>query len=156
MAMLFLLDAARLLKHSLSIVFVDYCKSFDSVDRRAILVVLRHYGAPDPVVADVMPLYHGSSAVVSIHFGLTETFYATSRVLQGDTLSPHLFNMLVDYILRQSLVNEDGFTLKPANGHRHPAIILTALAYGDDVLITSDSTNGADKTLRRLQFTHKW
>ena len=79
-------------------------------------------------------------------------FDTTSGVLQGDTLSPHLFILLVDYILRQSLVDEDGFTLKPAYGRRHPAVTLTALSYADDVAITSDSASGAESTLRRLQF----
>ena len=150
--MRFLLDAARTQKRSLTVVFVDYSKAFDSVGRRAIPVELRHYGVPDPVVADVMQLHHGSTAAVSTRFGLTETVDTTSGVLQGDALSPHLFILLVDYILRQSLVDEDGFTLKPANGRRHPAVTLTALAYADDVAITSDSASGAEGTLRRLQF----
>ena len=76
----------------------------------------------------------------------------TSGVLRGDTLSPYLFILLVDYILRQSLVDEDGITLKPASGRRHPAVTLTALAYVDDVAITSDSASGAERTLRQLQF----
>ena len=122
------------------------------MDRRAISVVLRHYGVTDPAVADVMQLYHGSTAAVSTRFELTEAFDTTSGVLQGDTLSPHLFILLVDYILRQPLVDEDGLTLKPANGCRHPAVTLTALAYADDVAITSDSASGAESTLRRLQF----
>ena len=85
-------------------------------------------------------------------FWLTETFDATSGVLQADTLSPHLFILQVDYILRQSLVDEDGFTLKLANGRRHPAVTLSALAYADDVAITGDSASGAESTLRQLQF----
>ena len=42
--------------------------------------------------------------------------------------------------------------LKRANGRRHPAVTLTALAYADDVAITIDSASGAESTLRRLQF----
>ena len=79
------------------------------------------------------------------------TFDTTSGVLHGDTLSPHLLILLVDYILRQSLVDEDGFTLKPAIGRRYPAVTLTALAYADDVAITCDSASGAESALRRLQ-----
>ena len=105
MTLRFLLDSARTQKRSLTVVFVDYSKAFDSVNRRAIPVVLRHYSVPDLAVADVMQLYHGSTAAVSTRFGLTWTFDATSGVLQGDTLSPHLFILLVDYILRQSLVD---------------------------------------------------
>ena len=124
MTLRFLLDAARTQKRSLTVVFADNGKTFDSVDRRAIPVVHRHYGVPDPVVADVMQLYHGSTAAVSTRFGLTEKSDTTSGVLQRDTLSPHLLILLVDYILRQSLVDEDGFTLKPASGRRHPAVTL--------------------------------
>ena len=115
MTLCFLLDAARTQKRSLTIVFVDHSKAFDSVDRRATSVDLRHYGFPDPVVADVMQLYHGSSAAFTTHIRLTETLDTTSDILQGDTLSPHIFILLVDYVLRQSLVNEDGLTHKPSN-----------------------------------------
>ena len=128
----------------MTVVFVDYGKAFDSVDRRAIPVILRHYGVNDPAVTDVMQLFHGTSAAVLTSFGLTETSDTTIGVLQGDTLSPHLFILLVDCILRQSLVDEDGFTLKPANGRRHPAVALTALVYADDVAITSDSASGTE------------
>ena len=151
MTLRFLLDAARTHKRSLSAVFVDYSKASNSVDRRAIQVVLTHYGVPDPVVADVMQLYHGSSVADSTRFGLAETLDAISCVLQGDTLSPHIFILLVDYILKKSHVSEDGYTLKQANGHRHPAITLTALAYASNIAIISDSTSGAERTLRRLQ-----
>ena len=97
-------------------------------------------------------LYHGSTAAVTARFGLAETFDTTSGVLQGDTLSPRLFILLVDFILRQSLVDEDGPTLKPANGRRHLAATLTALAYADDIAITCDSASGGESTLRRQQF----
>ena len=135
MTLRFLLDAARTQKRSLTVVFVDYGKAFDSVDRRAISVVIRHYCVPNATVADVILLYHGSTAAVSTRFGHTEAFDTTIGVLQGGTLSPHLFILLIDCILRQSLVDEDGFTVKPANFRRHPAVTLTALAYADDVAI---------------------
>ena len=152
MTLRFLLDAARSQKRSMTVAFVDYGKAFDSVDGGAIPVVLRHYGVPDPVVADVMQLYHGSTAAVTTSVGHIEAFDTTSGVLQGDTLSPHLFIQLVDYILRQSRVDKDGFTLKPASGRRYPGVRLTALAYADDVAITSESASGAEGTLHRLQF----
>ena len=145
MTLRFLLHAARAQRCSLTIVFVDHGKTFYLVDRRAIPVVLRLYGVPDPVVTDVMQLYHGSTATVSTRFGLTESFDTTSGVLQGDTLSPHLLILLIDYIFRQSLIDEDGFTLNPANVRRYPAVTLTALAYTDDVAITIDSASGVER-----------
>ena len=105
MTLRFLLDAARTQKSSMTVVFFYHSKAIDSVDRRAILVILRHYGIPDPAVADVMQLYHGPTAAVSTRFGRTETFDITSGVLQLDTLSPYLFILLDNYIHRQSLVD---------------------------------------------------
>ena len=67
-------------------------------------------------------------------------------------LPPHHVILLVDNILRQSLVDDDRFTLKPANGRKHPTVKLTALAYADDVTITSYSSSGDERTLRRFQF----
>ena len=103
MTLRFLLDAARTQKRSLTVVFVDFRKAFDS----AVPVVLRHHSVPDPAVTDVMQLYHDSTAAVSTLFGHTDAFDTTSGVLQGGTLSPHLFILLIDYILRQSLIDED-------------------------------------------------
>ena len=145
MMLCFLLDAARIQKRSLTVVSVDYSKAFNSVDRRAIPVVLRHYGVPDPDVADVMQLHHGSTAAVLTRLN-KETFDTTSGLLQGDTLSPHLLIQLVGYIHGQSLVDEDRFILKQANGPTHPAVTLTALAYTDDVAITGDFASCAGRT----------
>ena len=71
MTLCFPLNAARTQNRSQTIVLVDYCKAFDAVDTTSIPVVLRHYGVPDPTVADVMQLYHGSSAAVLNRFRLT-------------------------------------------------------------------------------------
>ena len=152
MTLPFLIDVAGTQKRSLTVVSVDHSKAFDSVDSRAIPVVLRHYAVPDKVIADVMQLYHGYRAAVSTSFGLAEAFDTTSGVLQGDTLSPHLFILLVDYIHRQSFVDEDWFALKPANGRRNTAVTLKALAYAEDSAITSESASGAEKTLRWHRF----
>ena len=53
-------------------------------------------------------------------------------------------------VVIQSHDVEDGLTLKPANGRRHPAVTLTALTYADDVAITSDSANGPERIFHLL------
>ena len=74
------------------------------------------------------------------------------RLMRRDNNNNNVAILLVDYILRQSLVDEDRFTLKTANGRRHLTVTLTALAYADDVAIISDYASGAANTLRWLQF----
>ena len=83
-----------------------------------------------------MQLYHDYSAEVFIRFGLAYTFDATSAALQRNAALPHISILLVVFILRQSLVDDDGLRLKPAIGLRHPAVIMSILACADYVAIT--------------------
>ena len=61
--------------------------------------------------------------VVATAHGNTETFSTTSGVLPGDTLAPSLFITLLDYVLRETLLdNIDGFTITPRRSSRYPAV----------------------------------
>ena len=67
-----------------TIIFFDFSKAFDSIDRRAISIVLSKYGVSELLIANVMQFYIGTSAVVATAHGNTEIFSTTSGVLQGD------------------------------------------------------------------------
>ena len=94
-----------------TIIIVDYNEAFASIDRRAISIVLSKYGVSELLVANAMQFYIGTSAVVATAHRNTEKFSVTSGVLQGVTLAPFLFITLLDYILRETLLNNiDGLT----------------------------------------------
>ena len=74
MALRYILDMCRVSKRMTTIIFVDYSKAFDSIDRRAISIVLSKYGVSELLIANVMQFYIGSSAVVATAHGNTEIF----------------------------------------------------------------------------------
>ena len=78
-------------------------------------------------------MYSDTSACVSTELGPTEWFKTTSGVHQGDTLSPFLFIVLLDYALTKTLQVDVGFVVRKRNGRRHPAIYIGVLAYADDI-----------------------
>ena len=80
-------------------------------------------------------MYSDTSACVSTELGPTEWFKTASGVLQGDTLSPYLFIVLLDYALKKTLQDDVGFLVCKRNGRRHPAIHIGALAYADDIYV---------------------
>ena len=83
--------------------------------------------------------------------GNTEIF-STSGVLQGDKLAPFLFITLLDYVLRETLLdNIYGFTITPRRSSRYPAVRIGALVYADDIAITCDTIYQAENVLRRLK-----
>ena len=71
-------------------------------------------------------------------------FSTTSGVLQGDTLALFLFITFLDYVLRETLLdNIDGFTITPRRRSRYPAVQIGALVHADDIAITCDTIDQA-------------
>ncbi|CAH8650448.1 unnamed protein product [Schistosoma curassoni] len=87
---------------SLYINFIDYEKAFDSVDRRTLWKLLRHYGVPEKIVNIIRNSYDGLQCKV-VHGGqLTDAFQVRTGVRQGCLLSPFLFLLVVDWIMKTS------------------------------------------------------
>ena len=85
-----------------------------------------------------MALYRNTTAAVITPDGLSDMFSTTSGVLQGDTLAPFLFVLLLDWVLRTAFpTTEDGFLLRQRTSSRHPELRILALAYADDLALLS-------------------
>ena len=86
-------------------VFVDFQKAFDSVDRDVIWRLVYHFGFPPKFVAIIQQLEDATCQV--IHDGkLTEPFSVQTGVRQGCLLSPTIFLMVVDWVMRQSTAGQ--------------------------------------------------
>ncbi|VDP27037.1 unnamed protein product [Schistosoma margrebowiei] len=87
---------------SLYINFIDYEKAFDSVDRRTLWKLLRYYGVPEKIVNIIRNSYDGLQCKF-VHGGqLTDAFQVRTGVRQGCLLSPFLFLLVVDWIIKTS------------------------------------------------------
>ena len=85
---------------SLYINFIDYEKAFDSVDRETLWKLMRHYGIPEKIISLVQNIYQGMSCRV-LHAGqLSDSFEVKTGVRQGDLLSPFLFLLVIDWIMK--------------------------------------------------------
>ena len=81
--------------------FVDLIKAYDSVDRAALITVLRLYSVPNQLVNLVEELYAGTKCCVRTAEGTSEAFEVKTDVRQGCTLSPLLFNCFLDRIVKE-------------------------------------------------------
>ena len=96
-------------------------------------------------------MFSDASACVLTELGPTEWFKTTSGVLQGDTLSPYLFIVLLDYALKKTLQEDVGFVVRIRNGRRHPALFIGVLAYADDIYLLDESIDDVECSLHRLE-----
>ena len=97
-------------------IFIDFRKAFDSVYRGTLMKILLAYGIPQKIVDLISLLYTNTRAQVVTSDGMTERFEILAGVLQGDTLAPYLFIIVVDYCMRLALEKHPdiGFTITPA------------------------------------------
>ena len=148
------IEEARTFQSTLFCIFIDFQKAFDSVSRAALASVLRAYHVPQRLVSAIMALYECTQAAVVTPDGLSNPFSTTSGVLQGDTLAPFLFVILLDWVLRVALPSEeDGFLLRRRTSSRHPEKRLSVLGYADDLALLSSSEDGAQRMFNSLVAT---
>ena len=66
MALSYILDIwGRVSKCMATMIFIDFNKAFDSIDRRAVSIVLSKYGVSELLIANVMQFYTGTNAAVA-------------------------------------------------------------------------------------------
>ena len=82
--------------------FIDYEKAFNSVDRQTLWKLLRHYGVLVKIVSLIQCIYQDMGCRV-VHAGQTsEKFQVKTGVRQGCLLSPFLFLLVIDWIMRET------------------------------------------------------
>nr|KAG5712455.1 hypothetical protein BaRGS_011429 [Batillaria attramentaria] len=124
--------------------FVDFQKAFDSVDREVIWKLMSHYGFPPKFVNVIRQLYEDATCQV-IHDGkLTEPFTVRTGVRQGCILSPTIFLMVVDWVMRQAT---DG---KRTGIQWTFSKQLEDLDFADDIALLSHKQQDAQEKLNRV------
>ena len=86
--------------------FIDYAKAFDFVDHNKLWEILKEMGIPDHLTCLLRNLYAGQEATVRTGHGTTHWFQIGKGVGQGCILSPCLFNLYADYIMRNAGLEE--------------------------------------------------
>ena len=111
-----LMEGARSRNLPAVLLFIDFRKAFDSIHRGTMLKILRAYGIPEAIVDLIGVMYANTKAQILTPDGMSELFDILAGVLQGDTLAPYIFIIVVDYCMRQALEAhpELEFTLTPA------------------------------------------
>ena len=80
--------------------FIDFKKAFDSINRSVMMKILKAYSVPPNLHRAIENMYTNTRARVMSPDGCSEEFNIRTGVLQGDTLAPFLFIIVLDYALR--------------------------------------------------------
>ena len=90
------------MQKSIYFCFIDYAKAFDCVDHHKLRKILKEMGIPDHLTCFLRNLYEGQEATVKTGHGTTHWFQIGKGVRQSCILSPCLFNLYAENIMRNA------------------------------------------------------
>ena len=112
--------------------FIDYRKAFDMVDRPTIWKILRHYGLPAKIINIIRSMYEGTICQVIHNSDLSPSFAVTTGVRQGCLLSPTIFLLVIDWIMKTITATPRGIQWTVTKK-------LEDLDFADDIALLSHS-----------------
>ena len=86
--------------------FIDYAKAFDCMDHYNLWKVLKEMGIPDHLTWLLRNLCADQEVIVRTGHETTDWFQIGKRVQKGYILSPYLFNLYAEYIMRNAGLEE--------------------------------------------------
>ena len=101
-----IIKKAREFQKNIYFCFIDYAKAFDCVDQNKLWKILKEMGIPDHLTCLLRNLYAGQEATVRTGHGTTDWFQIGKGVRQGCMLSPCLFKLCEEYIMRNAGLEE--------------------------------------------------
>src|SRR5574341_225029 len=129
--MRWIMEKAREFQTNIYFCFIDYAKAFDCVDHNK-LWKIQEMGIPDHLTCFLRNLYAGQEATVRTGHGTTDCFQI-GRVRQSCILSPCLFNLYAEYIMRNAGMDEAQTEIKIAGRN------INNLRYADDTTLMAES-----------------
>ena len=140
-----IIKKAREFQKNIYFCFIDYAKVFDSVDHNKLWKTLQEMGIPDLLTCLLRNLYAGQEAAVRTRHGTTHWFQIRKGVCQGCILSPCLFNLYAESIMRNAGLNEAQPRIKIAGRN------INNLRYADDTTFMAESEEELKSLLMKVK-----
>ena len=115
------------------------------MDLNKLWKILKEIGIPDHLTCLLRNLYAGQEATVRTGYGTTDWFQIRKGVCQGCILTPCLFNLYAEYIMRNSGLDEAEAGIKIAGRN------INNLRYADDTALMAESEEELKSFLMKVK-----
>ena len=137
-----LIEKVRNTTEEAFITFIDYSKAFDSVQHHHLFQTMLKMGFPTHLVSLISNLYTNQSATIRWNGEHSGHFHINKGVRQGCILSPHLFSIYTEQVMREAEIDGMGISIGGRN--------LTNLRYADDTALIADNVTSMKRILNRV------
>ena len=140
-----IIEKAREFQKNIYFCFIDYTKAFDCVHHNKLWKILQEMGIPDHLTCLLRNLYTGQETTVRTGHETTGWFQIGKGVCQGCILSPCLFNLYAEYIMRNAGLEEAQAGIKTAGRD------INNLRYADDTTLKAESEEELKSFLMKVE-----
>ena len=139
------LEDARLTNQDIYILYIDFKNAFGSIDHARLLAIMKDLGYPTDSINLIDNIYSQSSTIFTgEHFGKTLPIPIQRGTIQGDTLSPYLFIIFLEPLLRWLQQGNNGYTFGTSK------IKISSAAYADDLAAIANKLETLQTQLNKL------
>ena len=142
------MEKAREFQKNIYFCFTDYSKASGFVDHNKLWKILKEMSIPDHFTCFMYAyryLYAGQEATVRTGHGTMDWFQIGKGVCQGYILSPCLFNLCTEYIMRNARLEEAQAGIKISRKN------INNLKYTNDTTLMAESKGELKKFLMKRE-----
>ena len=140
-----IIKKAREFQKNIYVCFIDYAKVLDCVNHNKRWKILIEMGISDHLTCLLRNLYTGQETSVKTGHGTTDQLQLGKGVCQGCILSPCLFNLYAEYIMRNAGMDEAQAGIKIAGRN------INNLRYADDMTLMEESKEELKSLLMKVK-----
>ena len=144
-----IMEDAKRQKKKLYCLWIDWGNAFNSADQDVLWEAMRLSGFEKKDIALVAELYNESTLVVDNSFGRTAEIDCNCGVKQGDIISPAVFTILMNVLLRSLARTGAGYT-------HSSGVHCNFLAFADDIVLITDDAKKMQTLVAEVEMFASW
>ncbi|KAJ9513715.1 hypothetical protein QJQ45_015469 [Haematococcus lacustris] len=150
------LEDAKLAKADIYALMVDFTSAFNTTCQDKLLWIMHDLGFPTDATDAVKDLYTGATTRFKTPYGPTDPVPVDRGTIQGDSLSPFLFLIYIEPLLRWLQVGARGYKFQSVENDSDNRYTIGSIDYADDVAILCNSISNTRVQADKLSAYSDW
>jgi hypothetical protein len=145
------LEDSRLTQQDIYLLYIDFKNAFGSINHARLLAIMANLGYPQDAINLIGNIYSNSSTIFTgTHFGKTKPVHIQRGTIQGDILSPYLFIIFLESLLRWLERDNLGYKLNTSQ------YTLNSAAYTNDLAIITSNIKSIQPQINKIDNFCQW